>query len=354
MRFRAMISEAWRNSATGVTRWFLFVILGSFGVVSIAAIDAVQAHSITEARESFEAAGGSVVVLAAEGGIDGSACDSLRSAPGVISSGAISPGTSNLELRSLPGQPVPLYRVSSGFGGFSALPGLHSYSSIAIARDVADTLSLTRGEVIPTSQGNMMVGDIYSWADDGRRAGLGYAVLERDPSSRPFDECWAELSPGADGSQSLLASALDAKSILSSQDTEFSQLNASLGRSGPDEEAYRGRSTARLPLVTFVFGGLIGLALLWPRRLETASSRHAGSHDGEIALIRSAELAFSTLPLAGLTVALVFVVSGALEVPMVNFTWKPLIIFIAGAYVATLLGTLSIRENLMFRVFRGS
>ncbi|WP_148286902.1 hypothetical protein [Curtobacterium sp. B18] len=354
MRFEGMLSEAWRNSAAGVTRWLLFVLLGSVAVVSVAAVDAGQAHSISTARESFDAAGGSVVVLAAESGIDGAACDSLRSVPGVVSSGAISPSQSNLELKALPGQPVPVYRVSGSFGDFSALPGLHPYSSIAIARDVAETLALSRGAVIPTSQGRMTVGDVYAWADDGRRAGLGYAVLERDPSSEPFDECWAELGPGADDDQVLLASALGANTILSSQDAGFSQLNASLGRSGPDEHAYVARPTARLPLVAFVLGGLIGFALLWPRRLETASARHAGTRDGEIALIRSAELAFSVLPLTCLTLASALVISSVSEIPALEFTWKPLITFALGAYSATLLGTLMIRERLMFKVFRSA
>lgn len=354
MRFREMLSEAWRNAAAGVTRWFLFVLLGSLGVVSVGLVDAGQAHSISEARESFDAAGGSVVVLSAESGIEGRACDSLQLVPGVVSSGAISPSTSNLELKALPGQPVPVYRVSGAFGGFSALPGLHPYSSIAIARDVAETFALSRGAVVPTSQGNMTVGDVYTWADDGRRAGLGYAVLERDSSSEPFDECWAELGPGADNDQALLVSALGAATILSSQDTEFSQLNASLGRSGPDEHAYVERSTARLPIVAFVFGGLIGLALLWPRRLETASARHAGGRDGEMALIRAMELAFSVLPLACLTFASALVISSVSEIPMLQFIWKPLTTFALGAYSATLLGTLLIRERLMFKVFRSA
>ncbi|UAJ78693.1 hypothetical protein IT072_15860 [Leifsonia sp. ZF2019] len=353
MRLGAILREAARDIATGTTRFAGFSILLAIAISGLVSADGIAiARQIAEA-EDFREAGGSTQILTAEGRIDPAQCERLGDLPDVVASGALRSDADKVRVSVLPNAPVPSFEVSPGFADvLSARSG--NRSGTLISRDLALDVGAQVGESIATDRGSMTVASTFAYPSDGRRPGLGYAVLSITADPGGFDECWVTAWPQLTNVRALLFGTMTPGSDPASK-PQISQLNTSHGLSVAGEAGFLGRLTrAAVPVAAMVGVGL-GFVSVRLRRLQLASALHAGVRRVDListqllqALAWASSAAVIGLALAGVTASFVpGEDQGAVFEAVSGIPLAAAVGAVGGAFVATL----SAREKQLYRYF---
>lgn len=82
MRLKAVLRETWRNVATGTSRCALISLLLSICAVACMCADLTQMTGLIGDARKWKESGASTYAITLQGGIDGAACEGLRSANG--------------------------------------------------------------------------------------------------------------------------------------------------------------------------------------------------------------------------------------------------------------------------------
>ena len=85
MRLKAVLRETWRNVATGTSRCALIWLLLSICAVACMCADLTQMTGLIGDAWKWKESGASTYAITLQGGIDGAACEGLRSANGALS-----------------------------------------------------------------------------------------------------------------------------------------------------------------------------------------------------------------------------------------------------------------------------
>lgn len=362
MRRGEVLREAWRNTATGVARPGVLAAVFAALVGGLAIADARVLVGANAYLTAWRDAGASVVVLRADNGVHGAACESLAATAGITASGAARERPSRARLLALPQGTPPQWDVTGGFARqVVSTPGSDprdqgetlAKGGVLLSASLAETLGRQPGSTVATAIGAVRVAAVYDVPDDGRDQQLSYAMLALTTPDGTFDECRAEVWP-PDGSRTELV-----RSTLlpgAGENATVTQLNARLGASLDIERLYRGRPTRHAPVAAALIGLVLGLASVRARRLELASALHAGVPRTAVHLQVQAEAAIWTA-------AALVLVSPALTVAVLLGNTYPigsalppvLAVLAAGALavpIGTLLGATATREDHLFRYFK--
>lgn len=277
MRFVAIIREVALNLVLGTSRAITFASIMVVAIGLLGAAEAVQTISIERQAAQFRAGGGSTLVYAAPGRIDGAACDALRSIPGVTAAGAIRQSLSQVAL-SMPSTQIPTFEVSPTFGGFTSLGDPPINRGPLASADLAKRLGLHSGSLLRLQSGSTRVAGTYQYPSDGRAAGYGYALFLPAATTSPFDQCWVETWPQSAVVENLLTGVLLRPTALTAQAAppQLTQLNGAFGAKFDGVALFGDRITRFAAIVAFFLALGLGVVSVAIRRLELASARHAG------------------------------------------------------------------------------
>jgi hypothetical protein len=272
MRVRSAFSEAWRNVGTRGSRPLLSFMLFIIVVGSLALFDLYGIKAILTESRAFSSSGASITTLIATGEVEGPACDGLSDLKGVRAVGAIGAGEP-VRFLSLPSSAVPRKLVTHSFINLLENDSDASVAGVFLSSDLATALSADVGDTLSTQSGDTVVAGIFSYPDDGRTPGLGWAVLETRPSAGMFDECWMDVLGTESNAANFLLTAVAPNP---SEPPSLGQLNTTLGSSFDGRAEFLNRSSAVSVFAAGAFGLLLGFMSKRPRRLELASALHVG------------------------------------------------------------------------------
>ncbi|WP_431279114.1 hypothetical protein [Leifsonia poae] len=277
MRPTSILREAALNIATGTTRFASLTFALVLVLLPLAVADIASVASLDHEAQRYRDSGGSTLIYTMEGGINGAACDALGTVHGVIAAGAIRQRDAGLTIPELPDEQVPTFEVSPAFGRFRALGKPSAAGNVLVSSELAKTLGLTTGKHLRLAAGSPRL-EVFGYAEDGRRPGLGYSVLVPADSRAPFDECWLETWPVAESFRSLMSTTLKPGAVVAGArgpTPRLQQLNASLGSTFDGAGRYGERVTRFAPAVGGVATFALGFFSVWRRRLELAAARHS-------------------------------------------------------------------------------
>ena len=298
MRITAVFREAFRDVLGGTAKTGLWFGLLAAICVSLVAWEGGTIMSLLTKAERYRESGGSTFVLVAPGFVDGDACDSLAVIPGVLASGAVRDRSNWLNTVALPGRPIPAKDVS---GGFASVLGVNGAEGAVVSQEVAETLGLSVGSSYLFTEGRLFVAGVYEYPADGRRSGMGYAILLNGQPSLAYDECWLSVWPQSNELRSAAYSVLRPGAGGSPAGTAYSQLNSRYGQSFEGGVEYWSRISRLSGIAAGVIGFLVGGIMVGRRRLEIAAGRTLGVSIPAQMLIHSLESAVACIMAVVLT-----------------------------------------------------
>ncbi len=273
MRVRDAASEALRNLMTGTGRPAAIVIAVTLCAAVLVGLEVGSVAMLVTRANEFQAAGGSTLILESAQQVDAGACHRLESLAGVDGAAAVTVNSHTAHPANLPQQAMPVVRATPGLAGILGVRP--DGAGVWVSQEAADQLGLQVGSTIVLDGHSTRVAAVYAYPEDGRRPGLGYAVVEPVPASGVFDECWVRSWPVSDA----IVPALTATSFHPGQEQSqrrLSQLNGTKGATFDGASELARRPSALAGTAALVAGLLIGYAAWRLRRLELASARHAG------------------------------------------------------------------------------
>ncbi|MDR3108052.1 MAG: hypothetical protein LBU05_07690 [Bifidobacteriaceae bacterium] len=355
MLTREIFREAGRNLATGTSRMLVLATAAGAVMAALAAADGRAVAGLIDANRTYQAQAATTWVVKAPGQIDPAACESLNRLANVTAAGAIKPADPGLTSGLLPRNPITRYLVTPAFTDLlddfrtSGRPGL------ILSSQVAAVLGAEVGQMIALTGGQADVAGTYTYPDDGRTPGLGWAVLEPTNAQTGFDECWVGIAPDSAAVRALLATS--ARFTPGDQTSpQVTQLNSTLGPPADQAAAFHARQTSPAPAVAATAAALIAAAAVWARRLELAAARHARV-PRLASMVQLATEAAAWLALAAAATAPVIahyaVHAGGLDTADVAWALAriPLAGFAAGM-TAAFATTTAVREKRLFTYFK--
>lgn len=358
MKFRAILREGLGDISSGTTRFTQLGIALALMICGLVVADSSMILQQLNAADAFRASGAATLVLEAPGRVDSEACENLRSIPGVSAAGALRESSEKLVIAVLPDAPVPLYSVSAGFPDVLEAK-IGTQIGIIVSDDLATSLSLGLEDDVPAAEGYVPVSGTYSYPSDGRRAGLGYAVLSVVNDQAPFDECWVTSWPQIANLQNHLLASLTVNPPDEQAQPEaptVSQLNTSLGVHFLGNQRFETRVTRAAPLAALILGLAIGFGAGRLRRLQFASALHAGVKRIDLICIQLLQAVAWILPasLMGLGTAAGLASLAGMEDAQPFFVEQaaiPLAAF-AGAVFGVYVFVATVEEKYLFRFFK--
>ncbi|MDR0432434.1 MAG: hypothetical protein LBH48_03870 [Bifidobacteriaceae bacterium] len=363
IRLREVFREAWRDTATGTSRALLALVLFAAGVGAAGWSQAVGVKSVAQDAAAWVEAGAAVRIVEFPGLVDGAQCEALSQTAGVAASGALRAGP-ELRLAALPSRTLTAFEATPGMGELLNLrtPEPSSGLGVWLSQDLAAAMAARPGSTMAvlSAPGRVAVAGVFPFPDDdGRNPLLAYSVVEPVAAAGVFDACWVELWPERTQTAALatlVANPVIAESGGATMTPEVRYLNASLGV----EFDARGR-LERLPTrgllgAACLFALALGFGLIRLRRLELASSLHAGIAKPALAAQMLVEAATWVGP-ACLALAPLLWWAAARNNP--DPPWLALFLAaqtVALASLAVLLGTLAatlaVREKHLFKTMK--
>lgn len=170
MRLKAVLRETWRNVATGTSRCALIWLLLSICAVACMCADLTQMTGLIGDARKWKESGASTYAITLQGGIDGAACEGLRSANGVLGAAALRQSSDRVRIASLPATEIPTYEASAHVAQVFAATGIRKDNSgVIMSTAVARTYGAHAGTVLPLVGGaRMRVSATFDWPSDGR------------------------------------------------------------------------------------------------------------------------------------------------------------------------------------------
>lgn len=272
MRLRAVFTEIWKDTISGMARSGSLTVCVFLMVFGCAGIDAMQIIALEGQVNEFKNAEGDVSLLKSTKGIDGRICSMLDESTRIEASGALRQHD-DMTLLALPHNPITVYEVTDGF--LDVVDGSrHDHQGIWLPYVLAEKLGVQEGSMIQTTQGVIRIAGVYDWAEDGRDSRLGYAVLVPVPAAGAFDECWTSVWPMADVStemrQSVYASSDPSK-------TQTGSLNYARGESLDAYGLFASRLTRFAMPTCWLAMLVLSFVFCHRRRLEIAGDLHVGA-----------------------------------------------------------------------------
>jgi len=357
VKFRLILSEAWRNFLSGATHGLSWVVAFTVLMTVLAASDVISQIQIVDRTNEFRTVGGSIQVLHLDKGISGARCDAIQHTLNARAGGALRKAQ-DFSVSTMPNTNVTAWESTAGLIPLIAptAQSAERATGVWFSTDQAELLGLRTGDSFGTTdRGYGVVGGVYEYPDDGRKRDLGFASVAIVPPTGVFDQCWLEIWPHDDDSEALLLTtvlpAADVNSL------EMSQLNGKFGAQFDPLEMLNSRATRWVKYVAAVFGVVLGAVVVWLRRLEFVSVLHAQIRKAHAVWQFLVETLLWLIPAVIVTATLLLgiITSHGLAHP-IEFWTVTLVPLLVGS-LATIVGALStlacLHENMLFRFFKG-
>lgn len=291
MRLFEIISEAWRNLATGTTRalgWGVVLILAGVALITT---DQLVAHQIRTDHRDFVDSGATTWIVSSEGNVDAHRCESLAQAGLVEDAGAIRLSETRVAAR-LPSTELRIFEGTSGIlSVLKASPqtGVGTAPSIVLADDLAVALGLVTGQSIEFQGGeNAVVSALYSLPEEVQDSQLLNSGIVLAPAIGSWDACWVSNPTSHTEVRQTLAytlteSATSADPNGGGSQFTVTQLNSRQGEYFDVTDRLASRSTRLLPWAVPILAFAIGSLAMRSRRLEITSAKHVGVANTDLA-----------------------------------------------------------------------
>jgi hypothetical protein len=243
-------------------------------IVAAAFLDTLTVAGLERQADAFRAAGGATRVLSSPDAVDRGRCENLPATAGFAASGSLAAGES-IALTEPGSSPVPVYDVSPGLAARLGIVDT-GLGGAYLATTFAGELGVDRGSVLMTGDGPVTVlGTFAPVPRDGGASRLASALVSVVPAVGTASECWADTWPPTRDRDPLLLTALSPDAP--SKETSIDPLNPVVGQEFTGSEAFVDRTTRYAPTVAAGAALLLGVVYARARRLELASSLHAGA-----------------------------------------------------------------------------
>ncbi|WP_147395326.1 hypothetical protein [Bifidobacterium adolescentis] len=376
MRLKAVLRETWRSVATGTSRCALIWLLLSICAVACMCADLTQMTGLIGDARKWKESGASTYAITLQGGIDGAACEGLRSANGVLGAAALRQSSDRVRIASLPATEIPTYEASAHVAQVFAATGIRKDNSgVIMSTAVARTYGAHAGTVLPLVGGTRMrVSATFNWPSDGRQPTYGYAIISPGNDTKAYDTCLVRAWPVPDDIESLLrvsiradvesgtGAAASATSAGASGNNEtphakISRINTMLGSHMPGPADFDARITRYAPLLMFVTAMALGFASVCMRRIEIASALHAGYPKTamllQLFLETLATVAASCVACLPVVAIVPLILTGSGDaMPVVAMLCRVPGAMSVGMLAGTAVGGMTIRERQLFAYFK--
>ncbi len=330
-RFRSLVGESRRNVSTSPLRSLIHGAVLSSVVVAIALLDTLTIAGLERQAETFRAAGGATRVLSSPDAVDRDRCERLPTAAGFAASGSLAQKDS-IALLEPGSSAIPVYEVSRGLAARLGIVDV-GLGGVYLATTFAAELGADRGTVLMTREGHVPVlGTFAPGPRDGGASRLSSALVSIVPATGTASECWADTWPASRDRDPLLLTALSPDAP--SKETSVDPLNPVVGQEFTGAEAFLERTTRFAPAAAAAAALLLGVVYSRARRLELASSLHAGASRGFVTGTMIAEAMLVGVPALG----------------MAALTYGVLVLLL-GVNVATLLPALALSAGTAAAMF---
>lgn len=290
MRPSAIAREVRRDIVSGATRaastWIVFTAL----LLVLVLHESLTLTGILRAAEAYQTAGANIRLVVADGRVDGAACAALADEYGVASAAL---RVLNEPARAEVMRAAPLNQVTAtpGIGEMLDATGRGGgpvdRAGVLVSEQVTEHLG-SPDRPWPSDAGPLDVAGVFPYPEDGRRTGLGFAVISPElPGEEPYDECWIRSWPEYPDFGSLLSSVVLPATSPDTPAPEITQLNTSLGAGFDGAALFRDRASRFNAYAALGIGAVVGVVAARRRRLEIASARHAGASPGDVLLIHT-------------------------------------------------------------------
>jgi len=197
----------------------------------------------------------------------------------------------------------------------------------------------------------------YAYPDDGRRAGIGYAVLAPTPAVGLVDECRITVWPPSQERARLLWSTLRDGGPDDAEDPRVQQLSTRHGQTFTGGTEHDARVSRFAPIIAGAAAAAVGLVAVRRRRLEVAGALHLGCSSSALLtqmLLEALTAVSAAAALTGAgTVVLLASPVGALDPGALGrVAFSCVLLMACGHALGVAIGTLAVRERHLFRYFR--
>lgn len=355
MRADALLREVARNLVSGTARAVPLALMLAVALGGLVAVDLFAVRQLVDDSRRFQAAGASVLTVRLLDGIDGRACERLRSLPAVQAAGAVSDSEEPIRAVNLPGSPIPAFAASPGFAEL-LLGSVPAGAGVVVSDDTARTLGVGPGDRVVAESGPTRVAGVYQYPDDGRRPGFGYGALVVTGEAAIFDECWVRAWPRIDVLPALLLTTVVPGKAGLDDPPAVAQLNTRLGETFDGAQRFAARVTAWTPLAGALAAGLFAAVAGRLRRLESAAALHVGVPRSAIVLASTLEAAAWAGAAALIGAAATVMFASGFEPPdravMLLLAARVVLCGWLGALAAAALTAAATRERDLFRLFK--
>lgn len=287
MKLFGILSEAWRNLATGTTRALTYTAILIVVASATAAFDLTSILALQHESRQWLSSGAAVHIISGSKQIDSVTCANLTRTSGTKPDGVISQpiqasgairSSGEITLSAMPSTSLDVWQATSNFAEILGISEIQqSHAGVWISSQLAATLHVREGDDVSTSQGDMHISAVFSWPDDGRDQRLSYAILVSTNASpdETWDECWASINPSnADAEDLLNTAAIAIPGVVPT--TQTKQANAMFGSTLDLASQYRQRVTRLMLAVTPIAAFAIALVSVRVRKIEIADNLHMG------------------------------------------------------------------------------
>ncbi|MCH9276725.1 hypothetical protein JS533_010650 [Bifidobacterium amazonense] len=307
MKPTAILSEAWRNIATGTTRALACAAILTLIATGTAVLDLTGILSLQHESRQWATSAADIHIISGSKQIDSNTCASLTRTTGtttdgnrtnpIQAAGALK-NSGEITLTAMPAAPLDEWQATPGLAdvlGIGATQQTHP--GVWISSQLADTLHAHEGDDLPTDQGVMHISAVFPWTDDSRDQRLVYAIITPTPinAGQQWDECWAVINPANPDAEDLLNTTATAIPGAAPA-TQTKQANTMLGTNPDLHNRYRQRSTRIMLAITPIAAFAIALAATRARRIEIADDLHMGLPRRGILATNALETLAWTLP----------------------------------------------------------
>lgn len=255
--WRYCLAEGLRNALTARFGGALIVAMMAVAVAGTAIADAATIRRFVDQEAQWVGAGGTVLVVSSETGIDAGACERLSRSAGINGSALVAASGEQVRVLRAPGVPLALSEATFGLMGLAGGDGTWR---AAMSLEVADDLGLRDWSWLSLEDSAPVQVRIIDARFLPQNYASGLILLTR--SAGPNGECIVSTTPSAkDDIREALPGLLASAGTVTVADRLIEgQFGAALSRS------YATRITAWLPLAAGAGVGVTCLLVGWQRR----------------------------------------------------------------------------------------
>ena len=219
MKPTAILSEVWRNVATGTTRALACAGILTLIAAGTAVFDLTAITSLQHESRQWATSAAAIHIISGSKQIDPTTCANLTQTTGTTGGTTTNPiqaagalkSNGEITLTAMPAAPLDAWQATPGLANVLGVGAREqTQPGVWISSQLAATLHAREGDDLPTTQGAMHISAVFPWADDSRDQRLAYAIITPTPinAGQQWDECWATINPANPDAEDLLLSLI--------------------------------------------------------------------------------------------------------------------------------------------------